>query len=142
MSINIEFRGKQFRRVQRFPEKYADCGWIYGWVHSSYDGSFYTYISNINDDKMETETFNVEASTICQWINLHDKNGKKIYEKDIVFIEDNGGNKHKYLVDFYKGSFVAKLVGAKRESYKTFLLINTGYIEVIGNIFDNPGLFQ
>ena len=76
----------------------------------------------------------VDPSTICQCTGLKDKNGKLIWENDIV--RDEYGNFYKafWQNDYYQFSFCAKTgvfpIGAKW-SFKS------SEIEVVGNIFDN-----
>lgn len=82
----------------------------------------------------------VDPSTICQCTGLKDKNGKLIWENDIV--RDEYGNFYKafWQNDYYQFSFCAKTgvfpIGAKWNlwSFKSF------EIEVIGNVFDNNDL--
>lgn len=77
--------------------------------------------------------FEVDPSTICRYTGLTDKNDKKIWENDIV--KD----------DVVLGSVVWD------EHYAQFMIddVHDGHqeytdcwneVEVIGNIFDNPGL--
>jgi len=65
---------------------------------------------------------------------LHDKNGKEIYEGDIVaYNKDYGGDKT-FEVEYKKGGFTIQnaLIGVcKQES-----------LEVIGNIYENPELLE
>lgn len=87
------------------------------------------------------ERFEVDPSTVCQWTGLKDKNGKLIYEGDIV----------KCLYNDYgeKGVYIGKVI--YRKDTCCFVATNsenTDYewweeeIEVISNIFDNKELLE
>ena len=92
----------------------------------------------------ETDGFvEVDPSTICQCTGLKDKNGKMIWENDIV--RDDNGNLYKafWQNNYYQFSWVCIKseclpVGAKWNlwSFKSY------EVEVIGNIFDNPELMH
>ncbi|MBK6938563.1 MAG: hypothetical protein IPH18_18240, partial [Chitinophagaceae bacterium] len=58
------FRGRLVQRVRRFPEEYHDFGWKYGDLHHYYNGSFFTQISNIDDEQMETNTWDVVGHSV------------------------------------------------------------------------------
>lgn len=84
----------------------------------------------------------VDPSTICKCAGLKDKNGKLIWENDIV--KDKHGNLYKafWQNNYYQFSWICVKtdvfsIGAKWDlwSFKSF------EIEVIGNIFD-PELLQ
>lgn len=84
----------------------------------------------------------VDQSTICQCTDLKDKNGKLIWENDIV--RDEHGNFYKafWQNNYYQFSWICVksdvLIGAKLDlwDFKSF------EIEVIGNIFDNKDLLE
>lgn len=85
----------------------------------------------------------VDSSTICQCTGLKDKNGKLIWENDIV--RDKHGNFYKvfWQNNYYQFSWICVksdvfLIGAEWSlwSFKSF------EIEVIGNIFDNKDLLE
>ena len=87
--------------------------------------------------------YEVDRDTICQCTGLKDKNGKLIWENDIV--RDEKGNFYKafWQNNYYQFSWVcvktdAFLIGTKWDLWS----IKSFEIEVIGNKFDNPELLE
>lgn len=85
----------------------------------------------------------VDASTICQCTGLKDKNGKLIWENDIVKDEKSNFYKAIWRNNYYQFSWNCVKseifeVDAKWDLYT----IRSFEIEVIGNIFDNPELLE
>jgi uncharacterized phage protein (TIGR01671 family) len=77
-----------------------------------------------------------ELSPLMQFTGLYDKNGKEIWEGDVI-----NGNLGNLMIDFECGSFVAvriKNPGIKFE-IKNF---NMKEKEVLGNIYENPELLK
>lgn len=78
---------------------------------------------------------------VMQFTGLHDKNGKEIYEGDIVAIPGAVSTYGKGAVVEYRGAFGAQLDGAGVRPW--FLVnINEADIEIIGNIYENPELLS
>lgn len=89
------------------------------------------------------ENVSILADTICQCTGLKDKNGKLIWENDIV--KDERGNLYKafWQSNYYQFSWVCVKSDIFQIGTKWDLYIWRSYeIEVIGNIFDNPELLE
>lgn len=95
---------------------------------------------------------------LMQYTGLKDRNGKKIFEGDIVICGD-GGENFSQTYDEEKDEFIdthkAQVIGPT-ETYPAFEIdpnpcddcnglsqaLATGTIEVIGNIYEHPDLLQ
>lgn len=120
-----------------FKAKRIDNG---DWVEGNYitdeqdkEKAYIGYIFGIED----FDIVEVNPETLCQYTELKDKNGNRIWENDIVRIEnsmDEGiGN-----VEFYGGMWYVD--GEPNNNLYDIVEYDDGEVEVIGNIFDNPEL--
>lgn len=84
---------------------------------------------------------------LMQFTGLKDKNGKEIYEGDIVKIPDdydlygfNAGEK--YQIYFAYGGFRLKPKYDRKNKAKGFYLEDDKILEKIGNIYENPKILE
>lgn len=76
--------------------------------------------------------YEIDPDTLCQYTGLKDKNGKKIWENDIVKLPGLYGNEVG-VVEYLCCAF-----RVRNSAYGSIQLCG----EVIGNIFDNPELLK
>lgn len=130
MAREIKFRGKD-----------PKGGWVKGY-----------YLQDLTQGKMRSYIFNcpcyweVIPETVGQFTGLLDKNGKEIYEGDIIFSQkcDCRAILHKVEYNVDNAMFVAKQIQGWDFD---FCQIRKDWIEkygkeVIGNIHDNPELLE
>lgn len=131
MSREILFRGKRANNGE----------WVEGYLMDE------NYINiPFNDDDAcgrFDEPIEVDPSTVCQYTGLTDKNGKKIWENDIIktsrYGKDDGKGSNFAGFDIFSvrwddGGF------ALYSKWRRFNLRDNNEYEVIGDIFDNPEL--
>lgn len=126
----ILFRGKDYSGVMNY-------SWLFGSLDMSENEKPRIIFLDRYGNKCRAR---VEMESVGQYTGLTDKNGKKIFEGDIVerfwF-----GRKHIYQIDYDNGiaSFIGKDVcGLKFTSFD----YDACEFEIIGNIHDNPELLE
>lgn len=135
----ILFRGKT-----PSDDEYTDCGeWVEGFYtrfngkeHRIYSGYAETDCGDYYPDWQ-----NVRPETVGQYTGLTDKNGKKIFEGDII--EYEGANKNRAAVVFAEGAFSFSVRGKYNTPFADCQYgVPSECCEVIGNIHDNPELLK
>lgn len=134
MNREIKFRGKRKDNKK--------------WVFGNYFITKYDNTTKIRQQLQDYSLYShdVLSETVGQFTGLHDKNGKEIYEEDVVKIT----NKNSKVIPIKP--LIAQIVWS--EEYLAYILITTSVkdafenlgdyidydIEVIGNVFENPEL--
>ena len=107
-------------------------------------GSFFAYIDP-RDDAGAINTKYGEQIPVMQFTGLHDKNGKEIYEGDVVKTMMHYADDYGNPVDGRETTFAVKWVESKGQQYVGLSLFpcdDIYHLEIIGNIYENPELLK
>ena len=94
----------------------------------------------IHGDNLLSTSAEVQKDTICRCTGYEDKNGKLIFENDIV-IKHNDDDKEPYLIRWGENYAAWELAQCGCAMYG-FFDVDLGEIEVIGNAIDNLELLE
>ena len=109
-------------------------------------------LTGLFDDPEENMYFNdveINPETLCQFTGLTDKNGKRIWENDILHVIEKMGNNV-----YHNGSLISAPRWRNESDFKVEFtpgsLMNVQRFvndlniecEIIGNVFDNPELLK
>lgn len=127
-----------------FKAKRKDDGkWVDGCYQKRYDllGNEEHLIFHADSYKV-WEYAEIDSETLCQFTGLYDKNWKRIWENDVVWLVCDG-KEHIYQIVWDNSELDFKATNGE-ENYGTNYeyLLCCDEIEVIGNIFDNKELLQ
>lgn len=132
MKREIIFRGK---RLDNGKWEYGDL------VHDDIDG-MYVFPNDAENLYIE---YRVDPDTIGQYTGLTDKNGKRIFEGDILKVYYYGKSKIFGVVKFDESRFFIDddfmRVDIKAKAPMTEMFSRYDF-EVVGNIHDNPELWK
>lgn len=99
-------------------------------------------LRSISNTNAIWRSIEIIPDTICQFTGLCDKNGKRIWESDVVWLVYDG-KEHIYQIVWDDSELDFKATNGE-ENYGTNYeyLLCCDEIKVIGNIFDQPELLQ
>ena len=147
----IKFRGKPTENNTSY---FEDEDFVYGSLIISEDKYYILLdvLDNIKRDDYAVYMVEVRPETLGQYTGLKDKNGKEIYEGDILELNKDGRifygtsdgllAKKYQLVGFKDGAFMTCRNKHLIDDYDTYLWIISKYSTVAGNIYDNPELLE
>lgn len=127
-----------------FRAKRKDNGeWVQGLLWKKKHNTNKIFISCFPDEDDNEESFVVIPKTVGQYTGLTDKNGEKSFEGDIVAGAVHWLERPKNgLVAFRNGSFGLIWFREDVELFHPFTSMCNIEYEVIGNIHDNPELWE
>jgi len=135
------------KRIIKFKAQRLDGkGWVVGYYTTAEDCvyksiSHYIIVKGVISYGVQWERYTVKPETVCQFTGLTDKDGKEIFEGDIVTFDRGIGNwagkrmktEHEVYFESNICAFAMKSIG----SYIKLRSLPNRYIyEVIGNIHD------
>lgn len=125
-----------------FKAKRKDNGeWVEGNLITNERNENQKYIGYIFDERNgiieDFDLIEVIPDTLCQYTGLTDKNGKRIWENDILELPDEDGYfKCEWEEDTARFVLNGEGLTVDFDNYWSY------EVEVIGNIFYNPDLFE
>lgn len=111
--------------------------WLYGDLINLTDE-----IKQICNHTQLEHAHSVNPETVGQFTGLTDRNGKRIFEGDIVTGLFLFGRSVKAVVTFQDGAFGLEWYRGNVKTFNAFTSICNVEYEVVGNIHDNPELLK
>lgn len=128
-----------------FRGKRTDNGeWVYGSLIAPIYGAKPLILQNAAIDDsgcLEFDYYFVDPDTVGECTGLRDKNGKLIFEGDILLNKDCGKIR-KYIVGYYAPFAMFMLNDEERHCGSNGMYTQLITCEIIGNIHDNPELLK
>lgn len=123
-----------------FKAKRVDNGkWVKGYFVQTVESSYIVVPYKHSTICGEGSVIEIDKSTICQCTGLKDKNGKMIWENDIIIYRDCTEEKYVIAWEQNKACFEYQQYSC---SMMNFDELSGCEVEVIGNIFDNQELLE
>ena len=110
----------------------------------------WVYGNLFNPDKADTPTqicmgthivricYEIDPKTVGQYTGLTDKNGKKIFEGDIVKYSTNKVG----IINYGTACFSVHDIKSRNNPALDIIFADYSNVEIIGNIYDNPELLK
>lgn len=141
----ILFRGQAANRIdgRAYRTNYKNGDWVYGLLTDAENYAGFSEMTNT----IGVSGIEVDKNTVGQYTGMTDKKGTKIFEGDIIKVDDAVKETFPQVEDgdvrFSRGGF---FVGSYGDILRSFDVIADykGVMrgEVIGNIHDNPDLLE
>ncbi|MDD3038847.1 YopX family protein [Bacteroides sp.] len=109
--------------------------WVYGDLHII---SKRPHIHSISSNC----PLSIDVNTVGQFTGLLDKNGKEIYEGDIIGREHNEIKVAAYVIEYIEGGLYARSVISGAVFQMSIKSATNDRYYIIGNIHDNPELLK
>ena len=128
----IKFRAKAINREpdREYRTSYKNGDWVYGLI-TDFGNKDYTLPAQMTNEN-GVSNIDVDIDTLGQFIGLQDKNGKDIYEGDIIKTDQ---------YSLFEVKFGEWNCGCCSDVYG-YDIGDKHSMEVIGNVYDNPELLK
>ena len=130
----------KFRVWDKGNEHYVDCADML-YIEPSGEITYACY----DGDREDMYYYEQNDVVIEQCTGLKDKNGKLIFEGDIVSTTLSDGSKFKHIIRWYDGRFIADYGWYYHKEFEDYCSISQEWIskkEIIGNIHENHDLLE
>lgn len=134
----ILFRGRQANNKEWIYGYYAVIGARHAIIKAQPE-DYYPAGGNVKESH-GNGVIGIDPETVCQYTGLADKKGRKIFDNDILEFEASDGCRSNYMVFWNGTEWATRDIGLKCDDDCRDW--DTSGWEVIGNIFDNPGLIK
>ena len=127
-----------------FMAKRLDNGqWVQGFICKKKYKSNKFYISCFHDKDDNEQFFAIDPDTICQCTGLKDKNGKLIWENDIMVahLDEDYPEDETYIRILWCGNGFCSIENGSKD-IAPIDKFDREHFEVCGNIFDNKELLE
>jgi len=139
MNRTIKFRGKRLDNHE----------WLYGYYFVNRKKHFIVKDEIVPPESVFTD-FKIDPDTLGQFTGLYDRNGKEVYEGDVVFwiaIDMRGrGKGEQGAIIWDKDTMAWAIMRNKPTSDGRPCIISRPFdkkhLEVVGNVHDNPELMK
>ena len=139
------------REIKYHGKRVDNSEWVFGYFVKAWDNSYYIITEFGSDVTCCSDcganvitTYEVTPETVGQYTGLKDKNGKEIYEDDIIeYCGSQLLESYKALIKYKDDRFVAVWIDDSKLFRKDiFFWATERKIQIIGNIHENPELLQ
>lgn len=130
-------------RTIKFRAKTTNGEWVYG--HYSTGGFIHADGTETARHLIHADIlYDVNPDTVGQFTGLVDRNGREIYEGDIIISDEYKHTCHYVRYMESEAMFVAMIIGSSLDEYCGIrqLWIDKFSKKIIGNIHDNPELLK
>lgn len=128
MTREIKFRGKRI-----------DTGeWVYGYYYSECGNTYIIENRQKEDMAKRNIPFRVKADTIGQYTGLKDRDGKDVWEGDLLRTPEGDI----MVAEWIDAKIITRCVRPYNPRYKNSLTFAYPVSVVVGNIYDNPELLE
>lgn len=109
----------------------SDGEWVFGYIFPDLGAM---KIRQFEPDRPECNDYEIDPETVGQYTGLTDKNGKRIFEGDIVDYISS---------DVIGNPKTGTIIVEDMTDYDTMIYLNhSDELQIIGNIYDNPELLK